>query len=126
MSKFDKQIVCVNTKELLGKDYFQGFAPASEKHYWQRIMDCMHARRRGDVEEDPTVKQVIGYAMVVHMPSKTVLAYQRSTDATKYTETRAYGNWSWGVGGHMEMVDTGTDPVTASLRRELAEDFGLV
>ncbi|MEK6823092.1 MAG: NUDIX domain-containing protein [Nanoarchaeota archaeon] len=125
MSKFDKQIVCVNTADLLEGQYFQGFMPASHKAYAERICAHMHGRRRGDVEEDPSVKQLVGYALVVHPNSKTVFGFQRSADQTKYSEKRLHGKWSWGVGGHIESIDTGADPVAAGLRRELAEEGGL-
>jgi predicted NUDIX family phosphoesterase len=123
MGKFDKQIVCVNAKDLLGDDRFDGFS--SDSKFLARIKRHKHTRRRGDVEEDTTVKQLIGYALIVHPETKTVFAFQRSSDASKYAEKRLHGNWSWGVGGHTEAVDGDDEPVTAALRRELSEEVGL-
>lgn len=124
MGKFDKQIVCVNTADLLGKEFFRGFMPASSV-FGERILKHSHSRRRGDVEEDPSVKQLIAYALVVHPATKTVFAFQRSADAAKYAEKRLHGKWSWGVGGHSEMVEGVNEPVETALRRELAEEVGL-
>lgn len=124
MGKFDKQIVCVHVKDLLGEQYFQGFVPSSST-FNDRIKRFSHARRRGDVEEDPAVKQLIGYALIVHPSSQTVFAFQRSADAAKYGEARLYGKWSWGVGGHTDQVDGVNEQVMEALRRELAEEVGL-
>lgn len=71
------------------------------------------------------MKQLIGYALIVHVPSKRVFAFQRSADAAKYRETRLYGKWSWGVGGHTDAVEGVNEQVEEALRRELAEEVGL-
>jgi predicted NUDIX family phosphoesterase len=125
MGKMDKTIICVSRSDLFKGDEFQGFLPAKGAPFPERLQRHRHGRRRGDVEEDASVKQLIGYAVIVHKPTASVYAFRRSTDPSRYSEKRAAGNWSWGVGGHTEATDEGGDPVANALRRELAEEVGL-
>jgi len=125
MSKFDKQILCIKRDVLFKGDQFEGFSPDPGTPFAARIKQGTHSRRRGDVEEDPSEKQLIGYALIVHRPTSRVYAFRRSSDASKYTEKRLHGNWSWGIGGHTEPADAGADPVETALRRELSEEVGL-
>lgn len=125
MGKMDTQIVCVNRSDLFTNDHFNGFMPADKAVFQARIDKVAHARRRGDVEEDAAVKQLIGYAVLVHRPTKTVFAFQRSADPSKYSETRLHGKWCWGVGGHTEATEDGIEAVETALRRELKEEVGV-
>jgi predicted NUDIX family phosphoesterase len=81
-------------------------------------------RRRGRyldrsiAEMDPTHKQLIPY-VVVRDGERTFLMHR--TDAGG--DPRLHGKASIGVGGHLNPVDTGEDPLMAGLRREWAEEL---
>lgn len=87
---------------------------------------------RDKAETDPTWKQLIPYCVLMQdtrLASEEwyteVFAYQR----TKMSgESRLHGNWSVGVGGHINPVDTdnkSSPPYYNGLWRELDEEAGL-
>ena len=102
---------------------FQGFSPAAD-HYLPRLLDPAHLsyRPRGEVETDPTYKQIIPY--VVLKWHDQVFAYTRGKRAT---ETRLHARRSIGVGGHICAEDAGLfeTPYREALVRELAEEVHL-
>jgi predicted NUDIX family phosphoesterase len=73
---------------------------------------------RSIAEEDPTRKQLIPYVVV--RDGDFVFLMQR-TDAGG--DARLHGKASIGVGGHLNPVDQGEDPMLAGMRREWAEEL---
>ena len=73
---------------------------------------------RSIAEMDPTHKQLIPY-VVVRDGDRVFLMHR--TDAGG--DPRLHGKASIGVGGHLNPVDTGDDPLMAGLRREWAEEL---
>lgn len=73
---------------------------------------------RSIAEMDPTHKQLIPY-VVVRDGDRIFLMHR--TDAGG--DARLHGKASIGVGGHLNPVDTGEDPLMAGLRREWAEEL---
>jgi predicted NUDIX family phosphoesterase len=69
-------------------------------------------------EDDPTHKQLIPYVVV--RDGERVFLMQR-TDAGG--DARLHGRASIGVGGHLNPVDEGEDPLLAGLRREWVEEL---
>ena len=69
-------------------------------------------------EESPDFKQLIPY-VVVRDGERTFL--MERTDAGG--DARLHGKASIGVGGHLNPVDGGEDPLTDGLRREWAEEL---
>lgn len=69
-------------------------------------------------EMDPTHKQLIPYVVV--RDDERVLLMHR-TDAGG--DPRLHGKASIGVGGHLDPVDEGDDPLMAGLRREWDEEL---
>lgn len=69
-------------------------------------------------EESPAFKQLIPY--VVLRDGERVFLMQR-TDAGG--DPRLHGKASIGVGGHLNPVDVGADPLTDGLRREWSEEL---
>jgi predicted NUDIX family phosphoesterase len=74
---------------------------------------------RDRVEEDPSLKQVIPYALVVRIGE--VFLFRRGD---RGGERRLHGLLSVGVGGHVNPEDAG-DVVHDALRRELREEICL-
>lgn len=122
MSKYDQQIFVVEKEILFGNDFFVGFRLHREVDYESRIITNLKSMRRGDAEEDPSHKQPISYILIVNPNSKTVFAYQRSSEDEKYAEKRLQGKWSWGVGGHIEARDIVDNPIRESMLREIKEE----
>lgn len=73
---------------------------------------------RSVAEMDPTHKQLIPYVVV--RDRHRIFLMQR-TDAGG--DARLHGKGSIGVGGHLNPVDTGDDPLMAGLRREWHEEL---
>jgi len=69
-------------------------------------------------EEDPALKQLIPYVVV---RDGALVYLMERTDAGG--DPRLHGKASIGVGGHLNPVDEGEDPLTDGLRREWAEEL---
>jgi predicted NUDIX family phosphoesterase len=69
-------------------------------------------------EEDPAFKQLIPYVVVRDGP----LVYLMERTAAG-GDPRLHGKASIGVGGHLNPVDEGEDPLTDGLRREWSEEL---
>ena len=122
-SKADMQIMVVPVETLFRDDYFYGFRKNTGINYEEIALDSLDYMRRGDAEENPKFKQPIAYSLIVNPKTKKVFSYQRSTQKEKYPEERLQGKWSWGVGGHIEKVDTQEEnPIHVSMLRELGEE----
>jgi len=85
-----------------------------------RAVLARHGRylERSAAEEDPSHKQLIPY-VVVRDGSRVFL--MERTDAGG--DRRLHGKASIGVGGHLNPVDEGDDPLMAGLRREWEEEL---
>src|SRR3990170_8463733 len=97
-----------------------GFTTASAADYLARVREHGTFRLRGDMEEDPSMKQIIPYLVVRHGPQ--LFLFQRTTAGG---EARLHGKLSIGVGGHINRSDVegAADPVAAGLHRELEEEL---
>ena len=73
---------------------------------------------RSTAEDAPNFKQIIPYVVV--RDRERVFLMQR-TDAGG--DSRLHGKASVGVGGHLNPVDEGDDPLMAGLRREWGEEL---
>jgi predicted NUDIX family phosphoesterase len=85
-------------------------------------------RRRGDVEKDPTYKQIIPY-LIVSKGDGRILTYKRGKSGG---EARLHDLYTFGVGGHINSKDAeGTDfdhidlIYFQAIHRELTEEIGL-
>ncbi len=126
MSKWDEQILVVNRKDLFNdeENHFYGFLPKEDEKV-KKIVDTFVAyevKRRGDMEEDPSYKQLIGYALLKDSKTKEVLVYRRLTGGG---EARLHGKASVGIGGHMneEVGKTIYEMLKVNAARELNEEF---
>lgn len=73
---------------------------------------------RAVAEMDPTHKQLIPYVVVRDGP-RTFLMHRTEAGG----DARLHGKASIGVGGHLNPVDDGDDPLMAGLRREWDEEL---
>lgn len=128
MSKFDEQIIVVSREILFDneKNAFNGFLSKNDVQ-GEEIFNTFknyEVKRRGDMEEDPSYKQLISYCLLEN-ENDEILVYQRLSGGG---EERLHGQSSVGVGGHMNNV-VGADSINEVLRvnaqRELNEEVGL-
>ena len=116
----DEHILVVPRSDLLWAGPFRGVSTDGLDEYLARIRRFGTFRRRGDVEDDPSLKQIIPY-LVVRCGGRYLL-FERTRAGH---EGRLRGLSSVGVGGHISHEDVGQaeDVVAAGLRRELDEEL---
>lgn len=128
MSKWDEQILVVNRKELFNNEenHFHGFIKKDDDKT-KKIIDTFESyevKRRGDMEEDPDYKQLIGYVLLKDVNTNEVLVYKRLVGGG---EARLHGKASVGIGGHMNEVEGKTifEMLKINAARELNEEVGV-
>ena len=128
MSKWDEQILVVNRKELFNNEenHFYGFIEKNDDKT-KKIIDTFESyevKRRGDMEEDPSYKQLIGYVLLKDANTNEVLVYKRLVGGG---EARLHGKASVGIGGHMNEVEGKTifEMLKINAARELNEEVGV-
>ena len=128
MSKWDEQILVVNRKELFNNEenHFYGFIQKNDEKT-KKIIDTFESyevKRRGDMEEDSSYKQLIGYVLLKDANTNEVLVYKRLVGGG---EVRLHGKASVGIGGHMNEVEGKTifEMLKINAARELNEEVGV-
>jgi len=128
MSKWDEQILVVNRKELFNNEenHFYGFIEKNDEKT-KKIIDKFESyevKRRGDMEEDPNYKQLIGYVLLKDEVTGEVLVYKRLVGGG---EARLHGKASVGIGGHMNEVEGKSifEMLKINAARELNEEVGV-
>lgn len=115
----DEEILVV-PRALLLPEPVQGFTTEEAGQFLARVRAHAVFRRRGDIEDDPSHKQIIPYMIVRHGPR--LFLFQRSSSGG---EARLHGKYSIGVGGHINKSDVegAADVVGAGLTREFEEEL---
>jgi predicted NUDIX family phosphoesterase len=118
--KAAEEVLVVTANRLAAAGEFHGFRPADDA-FRRVLLDPAHLgyRPRGEVETDPSFKQLIPY--VVLRCAGELFHYTRGASGT---ETRLRALRSVGLGGHITREDgpTAADPYRAGMLRELAEE----
>lgn len=95
-------------------------------YFIRDVLETCRFMRRGDVEDDPTMQQVIPYVVV--SIGGVYLVYNRGK---KGRENRLADEWSIGIGGHInpedksERVVNPFDVVMHAMKREVTEEIGV-
>ena len=116
-----ERVLVLPRAEVPGGCDFIGLRPADAADLTElrlRVEGAGRYLERSVAEEDPTHKQLIPY-VVVRDGGRLFL--MRRTDAGG--DARLHGKASIGVGGHLNPVDQGEDPLLAGLRREWEEEL---
>jgi predicted NUDIX family phosphoesterase len=110
----------VRRVDLLWSGLFRGVSTTGLEEYILRVRRHGFFKRRGDVEEDPSLKQIIPYLLVRR--SGRYMLFRRTRAGG---EARLHDLYSVGVGGHISKtdVDGAGDVVAAGLHRELEEEL---
>ena len=116
----DEEILVVRRVDLFWNGPFRGVSTTGLDEYIERVRRHGFFKRRGDVEEDPSLKQIIPYLLVRRAGRYMLFRRTRAGG-----ETRLHDLYSVGVGGHISKtdVDDAGDVVAAGLRRELEEEL---
>jgi predicted NUDIX family phosphoesterase len=116
----EEEVLVVPRADLFLQGQFRGVRTDGLDEYVARVRRFGQFRRRAEIEEDPSIKQIIPY-LVVRSGSRYML-FQRTQGGS---EARLRGLFSIGVGGHVARadVDGAADVVAAGLRRELEEEL---
>jgi predicted NUDIX family phosphoesterase len=123
----EERILVVPTSLFHDLGYFQGFSREIDR-YWPQLVtgDHVEYRARGEMEEDPSFKQLIPYVLFRWTSADGTLhlfEYQRGSGQG---ERRLHAKRSVGIGGHISSIDA---EIGAShhvyregMRRELEEE----
>ncbi len=129
MSKFDEQILVVPRSVIFAdeKNAFNGFIGKDDARYKEIVSTFgdFDVKRRGDMEEDPSYKQLISYVIIKSDSEDATLVYKRLGGGG---ESRLHGLLSIGVGGHMNDVPEVSNiesKLSVNAERELEEEVGL-
>jgi predicted NUDIX family phosphoesterase len=123
----EEKILVVPTALFHELGYFQGFTDDIDR-YLPRLLegDQVEYRPRGQMEEDPSFKQLIPYALFRWTDVEAnahLFDYQRGTGQG---ERRLHARRSVGVGGHISSVDSAAGHIhhvyREGMRRELDEE----
>ena len=99
--KTDERVLIVPSSELDRLGRFQGFSPEAERYLSSLLVpELMDYRPRSQVEDDPSLKQIIPY--VVFRCAESVFCYTRGKSQG---EARLHRLRSLGVGGHVSEDD---------------------
>ena len=116
-----EQVLVLPRGSVPGGCDFTGLRPVDATHLAalrQAVADHGRYLDRPLAEESPAWKQLIPYVVV--RDGERVFLMER-TDAGG--DARLHGKASIGVGGHLNPVDRGQDPLHEGLRREWAEEL---
>ena len=117
-----ERVLVVPAAELDRLGRFQGFSPDADRYLSALLVpELARFRPRSEVEDDPSLKQIIPY--VVFRAGDLVFCYTRGKSQG---EARLHRRRSLGVGGHVAEADADgratLDAYEMAMRRELEEE----
>lgn len=133
MSSQEEQILVIPARELEAIAPFVGFTSDVDA-YLDKVLGSTHLefRPRGEMEVDPSFKQLIPYVILRHVGQDGVPHIFAYTRGNGQGESRLHTRRSIGIGGHISTEDAapqanGTDmgPYRNGMLRELAEEVHL-
>jgi predicted NUDIX family phosphoesterase len=127
-----EQVLVVPTSLFHEIGHFQGFCPDVET-YFEHLVNPEHAsyRPRGEMERDPSFKQLIPYVIFRHTDATGRVFVFQYTRGKGQGENRLHSKRSIGIGGHISSLDAEVeiegafDPYAEGMRRELEEEVAI-
>jgi predicted NUDIX family phosphoesterase len=128
MSTVHTECVLVVPTELFHRlGHFQGFTADIDRYLGELLSPKNTSyRSRGEMEEDPSFKQLIPYAIFRHRDDAGRVSVFQYTRGKGQGEGRLHSKRSVGVGGHISIDDRTSDdavPYAEGMRRELEEEI---
>jgi len=111
----DELVLCVRTRSVLGTGSWRGMLYGDVAPFLDLIAADGEYRPRGEVEDDPSWKQIIPY-LVLRDRGRIFLMRRTRAGA----DARLHERWSVGIGGHVNPEDGG---VAGGLLREWTEEL---
>jgi predicted NUDIX family phosphoesterase len=107
--------------------HFQGFTADIDRYLGELLSPRNTSyRSRGEMEEDPSFKQLIPYAIFRHRDAAGGVSVFQYTRGKGQGEGRLHSKRSVGVGGHISIDDRTSEdavPYAEGMRRELEEEI---
>ena len=126
----EEKILVVPTALFHELGYFQGFSREIDR-YWPQLVtgDHVEYRPRGDMEEDPSFKQLIPYVLFRWTAADGTAHLFEYVRGSGQGERRLHAKRSVGVGGHISSLDAEIgslqDVYREGMRRELDEEVAI-
>ena len=124
----EERVLVVPTSRFHALGHFQGFS-ADMDRYLPALLegDDLGYRPRGEMEQDPSFKQLIPYVLFRHTDDAGVVRLFQYTRGGGQGEKRLHAKCSVGVGGHISAEDAADranhhDVYREGMLRELAEE----
>ena len=118
-NKDDEQILVVKSDTIFKDGRWQGLKTDKLDYFVDLIKKNCEFKRRGDMENDPSFKQIIPYILFNYKNQYFLYNYLK-----KAGEQRLKNDYIVGVGGHINLVDVkpGEDILEAGMNREWDEE----
>lgn|SRR3989338_2978595 len=120
-----KEVLVVPRNVLFRDGAFQGLMPFSERDFISIVnKNHIYMERDDALENNSDFIQIIPYVWLVNSKTKKAFLYRRGASKGEYKENRHLGNYSGGVGGHIDRdTDEHSDnPIEEAMMRELREE----
>ena len=122
-----ERVLVVRTELFHRLGYFQGFCGEVDRYLDELLSpEQTSYRPRGQVEGDPSFKQLIPYVIFRHIDAEGRESIFQYTRGTGQGEGRLHRKHSVGIGGHISAIDVdsqgGGSPYEEGMRRELEEE----
>src|SRR5690349_2787529 len=104
--------------------HFQGVSRDTDR-YLKTLLAAENTsyRARGEMEQDPSFKQLIPYVIFRHTAADGSVTLFQYTRGKGQGEKRLHAKRSIGIGGHISSEDAGChSPYAEGMRRELSEE----
>jgi len=116
-----EDVLCVPRATIFPDGAWHGLVTRNLARVLRTVRAASEYRQRSDIEDDPSLQQIIPYCVVHHPHDDTYLLTRR---LRRSTEKRLHHLFSLGIGGHVNPGDGESgDPVVGGLRREWAEEI---
>ena len=124
-----ERVLVVPTEEFHKIGHFQGFSRSVEPYLNGLLNEQLISYRpRGEMEEDPSFKQLIPYVVFEHTDGNGEVSVFRYTRGKGQGEARLRSKMSVGIGGHISTLDHRDDyseTYAEGMRRELDEEVSI-
>jgi predicted NUDIX family phosphoesterase len=121
-----EHVLVVPTELFHRLGHFQGFSAEVDRYLCELLSPRNTSYRpRGEVEQDPSFKQLIPYVIFRHRDPRGATSLFQYTRGKGMGEARLHSKQSIGIGGHISIGDRISDeevPYAEGMRRELDEE----